>query len=109
MALASASMASTSSTLSGESGTRSAARSSVASTRLPTAKEADSAGEEGLHRHLVGGVQHRGCAAAGGERLSRQAQRRKADFIRRLEGERAQLGQIEPLGRRLHALGQARL
>ena len=68
-------------------------------------EEADTAVEKCLNRDLVGGVEHGAGAAACGEHVARQAERREARLVRRLEGERADGCQVEPRGRRLHAIG----
>ena len=68
-------------------------------------QEADAAVEKCLYRDLVGGVQHRARAASGGEHVACKAQGRKALLVRRLEGQCAETGKIEPRGRRLHAVG----
>ena len=59
----------------------------------------DLAGDEGGHRHLVGGIEYRRGAAAGPQRIVSQPQAREPFEIRRLEGELPDLGEIE-LGRR---------
>src|SRR5450755_4548622 len=61
--------------------------------------ESDLAGDESRDRNLVGGVEHRGCAAAGAQRLISQAQARESIEIRGFEGQLANLGKVE-LGRR---------
>src|SRR6476469_4274838 len=62
-------------------------------------QEADAAVEECLYRDLVGSVQHRARTASGGEHLACKAQGREARLVRRLEGQRAETGKIEPRGR----------
>ena len=69
-------------------------------------EKTDAALEKGMHRSLVGGVEHGGTAAAAPQGVACQAQRRKAARIGRFEGQAPDLGQIEPLGRSRARPGQ---
>ena len=59
----------------------------------------DLAADEGSHRHLIGGIEYRGGATAGAQRVVGQPQTRKTLEIRRLERQLPDLGEIEPGGR----------
>ena len=62
------------------------------------AAEADPAGDKGRHGDFVGRIEDGRSSSAGFERAAAERQRREAVRVRRLEGQRADLGKIE-LGR----------
>ena len=68
-------------------------------------KEADSPGEKRCHSHFIGGIEHGAGASALRQDFASELERGKSLLIRGFEAERAERGQIEALGRSMHALG----
>ena len=71
-------------------------------------KEPEPSGQERLDRHLVGGVENGGRHSAIVHGLARQPEGPEPALVRPLEAQGPELDQIEALGGRGHAAGQAR-
>jgi hypothetical protein len=71
-------------------------------------QEGKPAFQEGLHGHLIGGVEHRRGGAARPQGLARQPERREAPVVGRFERQRRHLGEVEPRYRRLDPLRPAK-
>jgi hypothetical protein len=65
----------------------------------------DLAPDERRHGHFVGGIIHRGRAAAGSQRVVSEPKSRETTEIRRLKGQLADAGQIKLRGRTDDAIG----
>ena len=68
-------------------------------------EEAQRLGQEGVHGDLVGGVQHAGGGAARGRRVAREREAAERLEVGRLEGQAADLGEVERAHRHVGALG----
>src|SRR5581483_12013245 len=75
--------------------------------KLGDLKEREAAGKECLHGHLVGGVEHGRCHPPPLHGLPCQAERLEPLLVGALEGQAAQLHEIDSPGRRRHAHGPA--
>ena len=67
------------------------------------AEKGQALGEEGVHRDLIGGIEHARCGAACEGRLTCEAQARKSVGIDRLKVEPPERDEVKRLDRQLYA------